>query len=185
MALHTISLRWGLCVVAECTPKDDAHQVYAIHVHHSHTDRVALDAVRVATAILTWFCITPRPRTCSTGVGMLHRPLLKAATYYRYIVPNMQLSVDMSMSAHWSAEHGCILEWMLQTLFTSQSTTVTICRVKTEGAIRSPMTVTNESLKLQPLSMHITYVLYPGANEHSKLLEGVIYFFFLRQCINF
>ena len=63
------------------------------------------------------------------------------------------------------------LEWMLQTLFTSQSTTVTACRVKTEGAktgllsdISSPMTVTHESRTLQPLSMHI---LYPGANQHS------------------
>ena len=35
------SLRWGLCVVGECTPEDDAHFVYAIHVyaHYSHTDR--------------------------------------------------------------------------------------------------------------------------------------------------
>ena len=35
------SLRWGLCVMSECTPEDDAHQVYAIHmyVHYLHTDR--------------------------------------------------------------------------------------------------------------------------------------------------
>ena len=57
-------------------------------------------------------------------------------------------------------------------LYTSQSTTVTACRVKTEGAktgllsaIWSPMTITNESLTLQLLSMRI---LYPGTNEHSS-----------------
>ena len=72
-------------------------------------------------------------------------------------------------STYSSAGYGCTLEWMLQTLFTSQSTIVTACRVKTEGAKRgllsamwSSMTVTNKSL--QPLSMEI---LYPGANEHS------------------
>ena len=70
-----------------------------------------------------------------------------------------------------TAGHGCSLEWMLQTLFTSQSTRVTACRVKTEGAktgllsaIWLPMTMTNESLTLQSFSMHI---LCPGANEHS------------------
>ena len=49
--------------------------------------------------------------------------------------------------------------------------TVTACRVKKEGAktgllsaIWLSMTMTNESLTLQPLSMHI---LYPDANEHS------------------
>ena len=51
------------------------------------------------------------------------------------------------------------------------SSTVPACRVTTEGdktgllsAIWSPMTVTNEQLALQPLSMHI---LFPSANEHS------------------
>ena len=36
-------------------------------------------------------------------------------------------------STNASAGLGCTLEWMLRTLFTSQSTTVTACRVKTEG----------------------------------------------------
>ena len=58
-------------------------------------------------------------------------------------------------STYSSSGHGCTLEWMLQSLFTSESTTFTLCRVKTEGAktgllsaIWSPMTVTNESLTL-------------------------------------
>ena len=35
------SLRWGLCVMGECTLEDDTHQVYTLHVyfHHSPTDR--------------------------------------------------------------------------------------------------------------------------------------------------
>ena len=74
-------------------------------------------------------------------------------------------------STYSSAGHGCTLEWMLQRLFTSESITVTAWKVKREGAKARllkaiwlpPMTVTNESLTLQPLSMHI---LYPGANEH-------------------
>ena len=55
--------------------------------------------------------------------------------------------------------HGYTLEWMFQALFTYQSTTVTACRVKTEGAWTglsatwSPMTVTNESLTLQSSRM--------------------------------
>ena len=76
----------------------------------------------------------------------------------------------------------CSLGWMMLTLFTSQSTTVTACRVKTEGAktgllsvIWSPMTVIHESLALQPFSMHM---LYPGDNEHSPW--GCCIFF--RQC---
>ena len=135
---------------------------------------------------------TTRPsRTWSTGVGMFHRPLLEAATYHRYIVTNTCSNRSIcppsfpqtynvtpfkwlkmfNRSMYSSAGHCCDLEWMLQTLFTSQSTTVTVCRVKTEGAkigllsvIRSPMTVTNESLTLHPLSMHI---IYPRSNEHS------------------
>ena len=36
-----LSLRLGLCVVGECTPEEDAYQVYAIHMyfHHLYTDR--------------------------------------------------------------------------------------------------------------------------------------------------
>ena len=67
----------------------------------------------------------------------------------------------------------CTLEWMFQTLFTFQSTTLTACRVKTGGAktgllsaIWSPISVTNESLTLQPDILH---VLHPGSNGHSTL----------------
>ena len=76
------------------------------------------------------------------------------------------------------------LEWMLQTPFTSQGTTVIACNVTMEGektgllsTIWSPMTVTNELLTLQPFSMHI---LYPDVNKHSPW--GCWNFFF-QQCI--
>ena len=142
-------------------------------------------------SILTCFSTTRPSRTWSTGVGKFHRPLLKAATHHGYIVSNMCSNSSIcpssfphaynaiplkwlnlfNRSTYSSMGHGCTLEWLLQTLFTSRSTTVTICRVKTEGAktdllsaIWSQMTVTNESLTLQPVSMHL---LHPGANEHS------------------
>ena len=72
--------------------------------------------------------------------------------------------------------HGCSLEWLLGTLFTSQYTTVTASSQnggrndRPPERHRSPVTVTNESLTLQPLSMHI---LYPGANEHSSWWCGI------------
>ena len=114
------------------------------------------------------------------GCGNVSRPLLKAATHHRYIVINMCSNSSICPSSFQQAYYatpfkwlkvlnrstyspkgyGCTLEWMLQTPFTSQSTTVTGLL----SAISSPMTVTNESLTLQPLSIHI---LYPGANEHS------------------
>ena len=124
-------------------------------------------------------------------VRMFHRWLLKAATCHRYIVPIMCSNPStcsssfphaynatsfkwlklFNRSMYSLAGHSCTLEWMLQTLFTSQSTTVTACRIKIEGAktgllnaIWLPMTVTIESLILQLLRMHI---LYPGNNEHS------------------
>ena len=40
-------------------------------------------------SILTCVCTIWPPRTWSTDMGMFHRPLLKAATHHRYIVPNM------------------------------------------------------------------------------------------------
>ena len=40
-------------------------------------------------SILMCVCIMQPFRTWSTGVGMSHRPLLKAATHHRYTVPNM------------------------------------------------------------------------------------------------
>ena len=30
---HTIKPEVGLCIMSECTPEDDAHQVYAVHAH--------------------------------------------------------------------------------------------------------------------------------------------------------
>ena len=77
-----------------------------------------------------------------------------------------------------SAGHGCTLEWMLQTLFTSYSTRVTVSRVKNEGAktglIESHLIADNRDkwITLQPLSMHI---LYPDVNEPS--LWGCYIFF--------
>ena len=76
-------------------------------------------------------------------------------------VQHVQQSFDMSMqlpadlhnatlfkmagvfnrSTYSSKGHGCALEWMLQTLSTSEITTVTVCRVKKESAIWSAMTV--------------------------------------------
>ena len=40
-------------------------------------------------------------------------------------------------STYSSAGYGCTLEWMLRTQFTSQSTTVTACRVKIEAQIQT------------------------------------------------
>ena len=156
----------------------------------------SLDAVRLATAARTerrsWRASgTTRPsRTRPIGVGTFHRPLLKAAAHHQYIVPNMCSNPSISpfsfphaynatpckwlklfnRSTYSLAGHGCTLEWMLQTLFISQSITLTACKVKTEGANRrhqltaAPMTVIKESLTLQALGMH---TLYPGANELS------------------
>ena len=41
MARHTMKPEVDLCVVGKCTPQDDTHQVYALHMymHHLHTDR--------------------------------------------------------------------------------------------------------------------------------------------------
>ena len=38
---HTMKPEMGPCVMGECSPEDDARQVYAVHayVHHSHTDK--------------------------------------------------------------------------------------------------------------------------------------------------
>ena len=141
-------------------------------------------------SILTGICTMQPTRTWSMGVRMFHRPLLKAVTHHQYIVPNMCSNLSICPSSFpqayyttlfkwlklfkstYSLEwYGCTLEWMLQTLFTSQSTTVTAYRVKTEGAKTgflsvtwSLMNMTNVSLTLQSLNMHI---LYPGANERS------------------
>ena len=128
----------------------------------------------------------------------------KAVTHHQYIVCNMCSNPSICPSSFLQAynatpfkwlkffnrstysleRHGCTLEWILQTLFTSGSTTVIACRVKTQGAKRgllstiwSPMIMTNESLILQPLSKHI---LYPGVNEYSPW--GCSIFFFW-QCM--
>ena len=105
-------------------------------------------------SIITYVCTTQPSRTWSAGVGMFHKPVLKAATYHQYIVPNMCSNPSVcpssfpqaysaipfkwlklfNSSAYSSGEHGCTLELMLQTLFTSQSTTITFCRIKTEGS---------------------------------------------------
>ena len=152
--------------------------------------------------ILMCICTMWPSRTWSMGVRMFHRPLLKAATHHRYIVSNMCRNPSICPSSflqaysatpfNWlklfnrsmflSKGHGCTPQWMLQMLVNSQSTTAIACRVKTEGAktgllsaIWSLMTMTNESLTLQPLSMHI---LYSGTNEQSLRVLN----FFFRQC---
>ena len=53
MAPKLRNLRWGLCVVGDCTPKDGAHKVYAVHVyvHHLHTDRTYSYHLRQQSAI--------------------------------------------------------------------------------------------------------------------------------------
>ena len=111
------------------------------------------------------------------GYGMFHRPLLKQ-WHHRYIVPNVCNDPSICPSSFpkaynattfkWlklfnrntysSAGLDCTLESMSQTPFTSLSTTVTACRVKTEGTktgllstIWSPMTMTNEPLTLRVL----------------------------------
>ena len=42
-----------LCVMGKCTPEDDTHQVYTVHmyVHHSHTDRTYSHHWRQQSAI--------------------------------------------------------------------------------------------------------------------------------------
>ena len=101
-------------------------------------------------------------------------------THHQYLVPNMCNNPSICPSSFLQAYtvtsfkwlklfnrstysmvgHGCPLEWMLQTLFTYERTTITACRAKTGGAKTdllsancSPLTVTNESLTLQPLTM--------------------------------
>ena len=105
-------------------------------------------------SILTCICTMWPSRTWSMDVGMFHRPLLRTATHHQYIVPNMCSNLSIcpssfpwaynatlfkwlklfSRSMYSSERHGCTLELMFQTLFTSESTTVTACRVKTESA---------------------------------------------------
>ena len=54
MMVHTPwSLRWGLCVVGDCIPEDEAHQVYDIYVyvHNTHTDRTHSHHLRQQSAI--------------------------------------------------------------------------------------------------------------------------------------
>ena len=75
--------------------------------------------------------------------------------------------VQQYCSTYSSAGHGCTLECMMPTLFTSQSTTVTAYSLKTESAktgllsaIWSPMALRTELLAL--------HTLYPGANEQSS-----------------
>ena len=92
-----------------------------------------------------------------------------------YLLPLQQHTRDTSLSI-WLPMPA--LEWMLQTTFSSQSTTVPVWRVKKEGAktgllsaISPPMTVKNESVTLKSLSMHIIYL---GSDE--QVLEGVDFF---------
>ena len=107
-----------------------------------------------SASMLTYVCSILPSRDWSTGVCKVHRPLLKALTLHWYIVPNTCNNPSIcrfrfpqaysatpfkwlklfNRSTYSSAGPGCTLEWMLQTLFTSQSSTVTACRVKIEGA---------------------------------------------------
>ena len=151
------SLRWGLCVVPECTPEDDAHQVYAVDVQHvpgfspgycSGSHRRSHNA-----SILTCACTTRSSRTwsreweCSTNHYWEQRlssdtlfPTCAAVCLYIHsasLRPTMRpCSNGWRCSTGYTlvGEDGCILELMLKTLFTSQSTTVTPSRVKTMGA---------------------------------------------------
>ena len=109
-----------------------------------------------SASILTCVFTTRPSRTCFRGVGMSHKPLLKAKTHHRHIVPNIcsnplicPSSVQLVFNTtpfKWLklfnrsnlgllvAGHGCTLACMLQTLFASQSITVTAYRVRTDGA---------------------------------------------------
>ena len=85
------------------------------------------------------------------------RPTVRPVQMAQVILNNL-----FNRSTHSTAGHGYTVRGLLQNLFTFQSSMLTACRVKTEdaktdllSAIWSPMTVTNESLTLQPLSMHI------------------------------
>ena len=97
----------------------------------------------------------------------------------QYVHPVYRRPTMRPCSNGWSSSTGvrtrgpgmvCTLERMLQTLFTSQTTKVTASRGKTEcaktGLLNTiwSMTMTNELLILQPISVHI---LYPSAKEHS------------------
>ena len=216
MAPHTPwSLRWGLCVVGECIPDDDAHQVYAIYgtsitriqtqptlitednrpPFHSPVDSFAttnlpcltvswctvcgglargthvlspaanrsfpsatcaritsLDAATAArTMRRTWRAsiIRRRPKLglqvwdCSTDhcwqqrhtTNMCCNPSICPASFPQaYNVIPFKWFKLFNRSTYSSAGKSCTIEWMLQTLFTSESTTVNACRIKPEGA---------------------------------------------------
>ena len=151
----------------------------------------SLDAVQAATTAHTMRQSWLPSVLCgwSTDMGLFHRPLLKALTCHRYIMPNIcstplicpssfplaynaitfKSLKSFNRSTYLSEGNGWTLQKMLQTqLLPAESK---------QRAQRQPswvpITDTNKSLTLQPLSMHI---LYPGANEHSPL--RVLHFFF-------
>ena len=123
-------------------------------------------------------------------------PLLKAATHHQYIVPNMcsnpsicpsslPLAYNATLfkwlkmfnrSMYSLAGHGCTLEWMLQTLFTSQSTTVTACRVKTEDAKTSLLITIWLPWLWQMNHYNPSVCTYYTLVPMNTVLEGVAFF---------
>ena len=181
--------------MGECTPEDDVYQVYALHVcvHHLHTGRTyshhwrQQSTIPLSSRFFHGGCgNVPQITAECNDTSLIHYAQHVQQSVYMSIQLPADIQCDpfkwpklFNRSMYSSEGHGCTLEWMLQTLFTSQSTTVTACRVKIEGAkkgllnaIRLLMTMTNELLTLQSLGMHI---LYLGANEHSPW--GCCFFF--------
>ena len=61
--------------------------------------------------ILMCICSTRPSRTWSIGVGMIHRPLLTAATHYRYTVPNMRSNPSICPSSFPQAYNATQFKW--------------------------------------------------------------------------
>ena len=163
-------------ICAQISSLDAVQAATAAHTMHQSTRAFVLCA-HPEPGLQVWGCSTDYCwkqqhttntfcPTCAANLPYVHPASCRITMW-----PHSNWLKLFKRSTYSTAGHGCTLEWMLQTLFTSQRTTVTACRVKTEGTktgllgtIQLSMTMTNESLTLQPLSVHI---LYPGANEHS------------------
>ena len=46
MAPHTMKPEEGLCVVGKCTPEDNAHQTYAVHLYSTSFRILALNIIK-------------------------------------------------------------------------------------------------------------------------------------------
>ena len=78
----------------------------------------SLEAARATTAcphnesIFTCICTTRPSSTWCRGVGMFHRPLLKAATHHRYTVPNNCSNPPICPSRFPQAYNATPFKWL-------------------------------------------------------------------------